>query len=102
MELIKQIKDAEANAKQIVEQAKTEAVRIAEEARKGQDAKQKDAQDQRRDAVAASIVQAEQSGQSQVEELKQQGTQHVTQLKSQVGGKMDGCVDKVIQHLNNI
>ena len=102
MELIKQIKAAEENSKQIVEQAKAEALRITEDARKAQDVKQKEAQDQRRDAVAAAIVEAEQLGQSQVEELKQQGSEQIEQLKSQVGGKMSGCVDKVIQHLRNI
>ncbi|MCK5565240.1 MAG: hypothetical protein KAJ07_08330 [Planctomycetes bacterium] len=102
MELIKQIKDAETKSRQIVEQAKAEAVRIADESRKGQDVKQKEAQDLRRDAVTAAIEQAEQSGQGQVEELKQQGIQQVEQLRSQVAERMNGCVDKVMQHLKNI
>lgn len=99
MELIKQIKEAETNAKQIIEQAKADAVRIAEQAYQEQTEKLKKAQDERKIAIEQAVAQAEKSGADQAESLKNEARQKIQQLDSQSESKMDGCVDKVLNSL---
>ena len=99
MELIKQIKEAETNAKQIIEQAKADAVRIAEQAYQERTEKLKEAQDKRKIAIEQAVVQAEKSGAAQAETLKNEAKQEIQQLKSQSESKMSSCVDKVLNSL---
>lgn len=99
MELIKQIKEAEQQAKEIVETAKAGAVKIAEEARSRQEQRRSQAEDERKAAIEKAIAQAEQDGQAEVEELKAQGTTARSELESKARGKMDAAAEKVMDKL---
>ena len=99
MELIKQIKDAEQQAKEIVETAKAGAVTIAEQGKARQLELRSQAEDERKAAIEKAIAQAEQDGQAEVEELKAQGTAARSELESKARGKMDAAAEKVMDKL---
>ena len=99
MELIKQIKEAEQQAKEIVETAKAGAVEIAEQGKARQLELRSQAEDERKAAIEEAIAQAEQDGQAEVEELKAQGTAARSELESKARGKMDAAAEKVMDKL---
>ncbi len=99
MELIKQIKDAEQQAKEIVETAKAGAVTIAEQGKARQLELRSQAEDERKAAIEKAIAQAEQDGQAEVEDLKAQGTAARSELESKARGKMDAAAEKVMDQL---
>lgn len=102
MELIKQIKAAESEAKGIVEQAKTDAVSIGEDARNRQSEQLSIAQEERRKAIESAVSQAQEEGQGEVEVLKGQAAEEKQALESSAGAKVDQCVGRVMDHLRQM
>ena len=102
MELIKQIKEAEAQAKEIIEQAKAEAVSIGEDARRRQSAAASAAQEERRQAIERAVAEGEAAGQSEVESLKGRAAEEKQQLQENAGAKIDGCVGRVMDYLQQV
>ena len=99
MELIKQIKDAEQQAKEIIDTAKTEAVKIAEQGKARQLELRSQAEDERKAAIEKAIAQAQQDGQAEVEELKTKGAATRSEMESKARVKMDAAVEKVMAKL---
>ena len=102
MELIKRIKEAEKQAKDIVDQARTDAVAIAEETRRQTVVLDTRSQEDRRKAIEASVNSAQQQGQGQVETLVAEGQQQIQAATDAAAAKMDQCVDRVMNELKNL
>jgi vacuolar-type H+-ATPase subunit H len=102
MELIKQIKAAEAEAKVIVEQAKMDAVSIGEDARKRQAEQMSIAQEERKQAIESAFSRAQDEGQGEVEELKSKAGEDRHALESSAGAKVDQCVGRVMDYLRQV
>ncbi len=102
MELIKQIKEAEAQAKGIVEQAKVDAAAIAEDSRARQAEQMNTAQEARKQAIERAVGKAEAGGQSEVEGLKSHAVEDKQQLQASAGARIDQCVGRVMDYLQQI
>lgn len=99
MELIKQIKDAEKQAKDSVEKAGQDAGLILEEAKKHRDDLLKQSQQRRTKAIEDAVSRAEQEGKSQAEQILQTGAETIAALKESSSAKINSCVENVISRL---
>ena len=99
MELIKQIKEAEAQAKEIVEQAKADAVAAAEDSRLRQAEQMSIAQEERKQAIDRALAEAEAAGQREVEELKSEGAEGRQRLEAKADANIDHCARRVMDYL---
>ncbi len=102
MELIKQIKEAEAQAKEIVEQAKVEAAAIAEDSRARQSEQMNTAQEERKQAIERAVGEAEAAGQSEVEGLKARAAEVKQQVQASAGARIDSCAGRVMDYLRQM
>ena len=99
MELIKKIKQAEAQAREIIEQAKAEAARQAEKGRENRLQLLAQTEQERKKATEAAIAAAESKGLAEVKQLKAQAEKDRQQLRDNVSSKMAGAVAKVMDYL---
>lgn len=99
MELIKQIKEAEQQAGQIVEKARQDAVAMLDQAKTKRAEQLRQAQQQRIAQVEEAVAAAEKKGRIQVEQLSGQGGQEIAVLKAASAKKLGACVDQVLSHL---
>ena len=99
MELIKRIKEAEAEAKNTIEQARIQAVKLAEDDQAKQDQELNAAEQQRKAAIAGAVETAEAAGQKECEELNTEGEQRKQELAARVRSRMDVCVGKIVSQL---
>lgn len=99
MKLIKHIKDAEQQAKDIVEGAGRDAGSILEEAKKHRDDLLRQSHQRRSKAIDDAVGQAEQEGKLQAEDILQAGTQTISTLKESSSAKIKMCVEKVLSRL---
>ncbi len=99
MELIKKIKQAETDAKEIIEKAKIEAANRAEDGKASKLEALTEADRERKQSIAASVTAAESEGLSEVETLKKQAEGERLQLRERSNGKMSGAVTKVMEYL---
>ena len=102
MELIKQIKEAEAQAKGIIEQAKVDAATIGEDSRTRQAEQMNIAQEERKQAIERAVGEAEAAGQSEVESLKARAAEEKQQLQAGAGAKIDSCAGRVMDYLQQM
>jgi len=99
MELIKKIKQTEAQAQEIIEQAKA---RTAVQAEKGRSSRLKalqQAEQERKKAIEAAVDAAEKEGLAETKNLKAQAEKKRQQLHNKVADKTAAAVTKVIEHL---
>ncbi len=99
MELIKQIKQAEAQAQEIIEKARVEAVKQADAGRRKRQAAIDQAEQERKRAMEAAVAQARSQGQAEVEGLKTEAEKRRRQLRDDTHGKMSAAVEKVVNYL---
>ena len=99
MELIKQIKEAESQAKQILEQAKVDAVKLADEAKTKHADMLAQAEQERKQAIDAAVTKAETASMGDVENLKADAARRREELQADVKPKIESCVAKVMQQL---
>ena len=95
MELIKQIKEAEARAKQIVEDAHAQAGEIAAQAKNKSEQMLSVAQKQRSESIAQSTEQGLKQGQEQGQILKDTGSEQIKQLQENARAQMPAAIDSV-------
>ena len=100
MELIKKIKQAEAQAQKIIDQAKAETVRQAEQAQEKRRQALNEAKQQRKRAIEAAASDAQSQSVGEIEKLKAQAETQRRQLRDKAGGKMPAAVDRVIKYIN--
>ena len=101
MELIKQIKKAEAQAQQIIDQAKADAAKQAEENRKNRQQDLAKAEQQRTKATEAAVATAQAQATAEVETLKAQAEKDRQQLRDHVADKMAQAVGKVMDYVGS-
>ena len=101
MELIKQIKESEAQAQQIIERAKANSVESAEQDKASRLQAMEQAQKERKDAIAAAAAKAESQGLSEVQQLKAQAEENRKKLHQKVDGKMAAAVAKVMGYIKD-
>ena len=99
MELIKQIKEAEKQARDIVEMAKQDSASLLEEAKKERLDLLKQAQQRRSKAIDDTVSRAEQDGKAQADQIAQTGFETVSSLKASCSQKIQTCVEKVLLNL---
>ncbi|MHC5082778.1 MAG: hypothetical protein ACYTET_02410 [Planctomycetota bacterium] len=99
MELIKQIKEAEKQAKEIVDKGRQDAAALMDQARAERAEKMKQVQQTRIEAIERAVADAETQGTSQVETLAGEGDQAVSAMKEAASAKVAGCVKKVVAGL---
>ena len=99
MELIKKIKQAEAEAQEIIEQAKADTAREAEKEQVGRVDALTGAERRRKKAIEAAVVAAESEGLAEVEKLKLQAEKACEQLREKTEAKMAGVIAKVMGYL---
>ena len=101
MELIKQIKESEAQAQQIIERAKANSVESAEQDKASRLQAMEQAQKERKDAIAAAAAKAESQGLSEVQQLKAQAEENRKKLHQKGDGKMAAAVAKVMGYIKD-
>ena len=99
MELIKKIKEAEANAQQIVEQAKSEAGGLHAQGRAKHLEALEQAQQERQVAIEAAIAAAQSEGNEEIAHLKAQAEKNRLQLHHEAAGKMPAAAGKVTDYI---
>jgi vacuolar-type H+-ATPase subunit H len=99
MELIKKIKQTEAQAQEIIEQAGTRAVEQAEKGRRSRLETLESAERERKQATEAAVAAAHSDGLSEVEKLRAQAEKDRRKLRDKVADKMAPAVTKVMDYL---
>jgi vacuolar-type H+-ATPase subunit H len=99
MELIKEIKKAEAQAQEIIEQARIDATEQAEKGRENRRRALIDAEQHRKKATEAAIAEAQARGRAEVDKLKAQAENKRRELRNKTGSKMATAAAKVTDYL---
>ncbi|MBW8000937.1 MAG: hypothetical protein FVQ80_02825 [Planctomycetes bacterium] len=99
MELIKKIKEAEAKAEQIIEQAKADTIKQAQQDAQSRSQALEDAELSRKRAIAEAVTAANAQGLAEIEGIKAQAAQARQQLRDSVSDKTNSAVAKVVQNL---
>jgi len=101
MELIKKIKQAEEQAKQIIEQARADDARQAEENRKNRQQALARAEQERQKATEAAVAAAQKEASAEVEKLNAKAENDRRQLRDNVKDEMAQAVGKVMDYVGS-
>jgi len=99
MELIKKIKETEAQAQEIVEQARADAVAMSEEHRKKRGQTMEQAEHERKKAIDSSVAGAASQAQTEIKTLRAKAEQDRTGLRDKTRPAIAGAVTKVMDFL---
>ena len=99
MELIKKIKQTEAQAQEIIEQAKAQAAGQTEQGRERRRQALAQAEQERKKAIEAAVAAAQSQGLAEIENLKAQAEKDRQQLHHKVNPKMAPAVAKAMDYL---
>jgi len=99
MELIKKIKQTEAQAQQIIEQARADAAGRAETMREDQHQALEQAERERKKAIEAAVATAQSQGLAEAEKLKAQAEKDRRKLRDKANAKMPAAVARVMDYL---
>ncbi|MHC4659300.1 MAG: hypothetical protein ACYS83_09010 [Planctomycetota bacterium] len=101
MELIKKIKQTEAQAQEIIEQAKADAARQAEQGRENRRQILERAEQERKKTIDAAAAEAESQGLTEIEQLKAQAEKDRQLLRDKTSAKMAPAAAKVMDYLGS-
>jgi V/A-type H+-transporting ATPase subunit G/H len=99
MELIKKIKKAEAQAQEIIEQARIEAAEQADKDRENRRQALIDAEQHRKRATESAIAEAQARGRAEVDKLKAQAENKRQELRNKTSSRMATAATKVTDYL---
>ena len=99
MELVKKIRQAEEESREIVEKAKADAAEQAESQRKNRQRLLAEAEQKRKKAIEAAVAAAQSQGLAEIEKLKAQSKKTLQQLRDKAAGKMATAAAKVMDYL---
>lgn len=99
MELIKKVKQAEQQAQQIIEDAKAESTRQAEQGREHRHQLMEEAEQNRKKTISEAVNQAEVQARQEAESLRAQAEKQRQELHNKVGSKIGGATAKVMDYL---
>ena len=101
MELIKKIKQTEAEARKIIEQAKTQAAELAEQSRENRRLALEKAELAREKNIEATVSGAESEGLAEIEQLKAHAEKNRQQLRDKTADKIAAAAAKVMDYLGS-
>jgi len=101
MELIKKIKQSEAQARQIIDQAKADAAKQAEMGRQNRQQDLAKAEQERTKATEAAVAAAQKEAAAEVDNLKAKAENERQQLRDKANTKMPPAVAKVMEYLRS-
>jgi vacuolar-type H+-ATPase subunit H len=99
MELVKKIRQTEAQAQEIIKQAKAGAAEEAEDGRENRRRLLAEAEQKRKKAIEAAVAAAQSQGLAEVEKLKTQAGKKQRQLREKATARMTSAVTKVMDYL---
>ena len=99
MELIKKIKETEAEAQRLIEQAKTDAAEALSKSRQSEQQAIEQAERDRKKAIDSAIAAGQKQGQAEAQVLKAEGNKKREQLRDKAKSQMNAAVSKVLEHL---
>lgn len=99
MELIKKIKKAEAQAQEVIEQARIQVTEQAEKGRENRRQALTDAEQHRKKATETAIAEAQTRGHAEVDKLKSQAENERQELRNKTGSRMATAAAKVTDYL---
>jgi vacuolar-type H+-ATPase subunit H len=99
MELIKKIKQAEAQAREIIEKAKADAAENTEQGRKKRLETLAEAERERKGAIDAAVAKARKEGLAEAQNLKNQAEDERRQLRDKAAGRIPDAAAKVMGYL---
>ena len=99
MELIKQIRKAEQDAKGIIEKAKVDAVQMGESWAVKRSEELAKAEDERKAAILEAVAKSEEAGAGEVEALMSQGEQSRNDIANKARTKIDSAIQKVVDSI---
>jgi V/A-type H+-transporting ATPase subunit G/H len=99
MELIKKIRQAEAQAQEIIEQAKAGTAGKTEDGRKNRRRLLAEAEQERKKVIEAAVAAAQSQSLAEIEKLKTQAGEKQQQLRDKAAGKMAPAATKVMDYL---
>jgi vacuolar-type H+-ATPase subunit H len=99
MELIKKIKQSEAQAQEIVAQARADAAAMADQQRKDHQKSMEQAEHERKKAIDAAVARATTEGQTETEQLGAKAQQDLKALREKTKPAIAGAVGKVVDFL---
>ena len=99
MELLKKIKQAEAQAQQIIEQAKADALTQSQKKRDNRLKALEKAEKERKKAIEAAVAAGESEGLAETDNLKAQAEKDRQKLRDKASAKMAGAVAMVMDCL---
>ncbi len=102
MELIKQIKEAEARSKEMVASAQRQAALLTESSAMRREEAFAKAKARRKETIAAAVAQAEKEAASQAQQYDQQARQQREDLKAKARSKMVDAAGEVLKHFRGI
>lgn len=97
--MIKRIKDAESQAMQIVEDAKADTVKQAEQSRLSCNERLAQAEQARKKAIKEALEAAQAEGNAEVESLNAQAEKNRQELCGSVSSKIPAAAGKVMDYL---
>jgi len=101
MELLKKIKQAEAQAQEIIEQAKADALTQSQKKRDNRLKSLEKAEKERKKAIEAAVAAAHSDGLAEIENLKAQAEKDRHKLREKANDKMATAVAKVMDYLGS-
>jgi vacuolar-type H+-ATPase subunit H len=99
MELVKKIRQAEEQAREIIEKAKAAAAEQAGEGGKNRRQLLAEAEQQRKKAIEDAVDAARSQGLAEAEKLKTEAGKKQQQLREKAAGKMAPAAKKVMEYL---
>ena len=99
MELIKKIKQTEAQAQEIVAQARADSTVLADQQNKSQVQSMDHAQQDRKKSIDAAVSHAASQGEGEIEDLRAQAEQARNELREKTKPAIAGAVGKVVDFL---
>ena len=99
MELIKKIKQAEAQAQEIIKRAGAETAGRAEKGRQNRLQAVEETERERKRAIEAAVAAAQSQGLAEIKQLKAQAEKDRQELRGKVNAKMATAVEKVMDYL---
>jgi len=101
MELIKKIKQAETQAQDIIDKARADVLKLADDGRRKRADATAAAETERKRALEAAVADAAAKGKTRVEQLKADSQDQRRALRDEVQPKMPAAVDKVVAYLKD-
>ena len=101
MELIKKIKETEVEAQEIIDRAKADAAKDAQEGRARRFSALAEAEQKRRKTIESAVAAARSQGLAEAQRLKEQAEKNRQQLRERTEDRISAAATKVVSFLKD-